>query len=54
MEQAAAWLGSLEAAEKLCVDNPAAVVAGKTLHVPSPTRPVRPGFGDKMKRLFFS
>ena len=54
MEQAAAWLGSLEAAEKLCIDNPAAVVKGQTLHVPSPTRPVRPGFGSTIKRLFFS
>ena len=54
MEQAAAWLGSMEAAEKLCIDNPAAVVAGKELNVPSPTRPRRLGLGEKIKRLFFA
>ena len=54
LEQAAAWLGSMEEAEKFCIDRPKAVIAGKTIHVSPPTRPRQPGFGTKIKRLFFT
>lgn len=53
MEQTAAWLGSLKSAEKLCIDWPAAVIAGETIDAPPPRRLDRIGFGEKIKRIFF-
>ena len=54
IEQAADWLGSLDAAEKLCMDNPGAVISGHPLHLHPPSRPVRPSFGKKIKHFFFA
>ena len=53
LEQTAAWLDSMEEAKKFCIDRPKAVIAGKSMHVSPPTMPRQPGFGKKIKRLFF-